>query len=51
MQEARYAGHWRGVASHEGAGKLKEGERDDNERQKEGEGMPHRGVWIDGNRV
>ena len=40
MQEVRWASRWRGVASNEGAGKLKEGERDDSERQKEGEGMP-----------
>ena len=51
MQEARWAGRWRGVASHEGADKLKEGERDDNERQKEGEGMPDTRVWIGGSRV
>ena len=47
MQEARWASRWRGVASNEGAGKLKEGERNDNEHQKEGEGIPDTGVWVD----
>ena len=51
MQEARWAGRWRGVASHEGAGKLKESEHDDNEGKKEGEGMPDTRVWIGGSRV
>ena len=37
MQEVRWASRWRGVASNEGAGKLKEDERDDSERQKERE--------------
>ena len=46
MQEARWAGRWRGVASHEGAGKLKESERDDNEGKKKGEGMPDTRVWV-----
>ena len=45
----RWASRWRGVASNEGAGKLKEGERDDRERQKEGEGMPD--TRVDGNRL
>ena len=45
----RWASRWRGVASNEGAGELKEGERDDSERQKEGEGMPD--TRVDGNRV
>ena len=51
MQEARWAGRWRGVASHEGAGKLKESERDDNEGKKEGEGMPDTRVWVNWNSV
>ena len=39
------------MASCEGAGKLKEGEHDDQENRKEGEGMPDTRVWVGRNRA
>ena len=36
IQEARWADGWQRVASYEGASKLKQGECEDHERQKEG---------------
>ena len=43
VEEARWPGGWRRVASQEGADKLKEGESDEQERQKEGQMKRQRG--------